>query len=283
MADVPSRIGLLPDAPDLRRRSLRRKHRHTRGLFPKGFQPPLCRAWECRESEGEQGHSQPARRDRCSTVGRRRGGLRGRGRAHSLREPIALIPSWKQRSAPRSSRFRSRVGLYMWNRDPWTRFAKLLVIAGFAWSLTTLAQSSSEVLYSAGRVFGWFVEPFLIFLVLAFPSGRLTARPERALVAASRAARRSPLPADDAARGLLPDALSLDQLRRGLPGQRLHGARLRAGLRGRRDHSIPRDGDRAAVRRRGCGARRADSERHAADAHHARCPSSRLQSCTRLP
>ena len=73
----------------------------------------------------------------------------------------------------------------MWNRDPWTRFAKLLVVAGFAWSLTTLAQSSNEVLYSAGRVFGWFVEPFLIFLVLAFPSGRLTARPERALVAAS--------------------------------------------------------------------------------------------------
>ena len=73
----------------------------------------------------------------------------------------------------------------MWNRDPWKRFAKLLVVAGFAWSLTTLAQSSSEVLYSAGRVSGWLVEPFLIFLVLAFPSGRLTARPERALVAAS--------------------------------------------------------------------------------------------------
>ena len=75
------------------------------------------------------------------------------------------------------------VGLYMWNRDPWTRFAKLLVVAGFAWSLTAFAQSSHEVLYSAGRVFGWSVEPFLIFLVLAFPTGRLTARPERALVA----------------------------------------------------------------------------------------------------
>jgi signal transduction histidine kinase len=75
-------------------------------------------------------------------------------------------------------------GLFVWNRDPWRRFARLLVIAGFAWSLTTLAQSSEGVLYSAGRVSGWFVEPFLIFLVLAFPSGRLTARPERALVAA---------------------------------------------------------------------------------------------------
>ena len=75
------------------------------------------------------------------------------------------------------------VGLYAWNRDPWKRFARLLVIAGFAWSLTTLAQSSSDVAYSVGRVFAWFVEPLLIFLVLAFPTGRLTARPERALVA----------------------------------------------------------------------------------------------------
>jgi signal transduction histidine kinase len=75
-------------------------------------------------------------------------------------------------------------GLFAWNRDPWRRFARLLVIAGFAWSLTTLTQSSDGVLYSMGRVSGWFVEPFVIFLVLAFPSGRLTARPERALVAA---------------------------------------------------------------------------------------------------
>src|SRR6185295_11091529 len=71
------------------------------------------------------------------------------------------------------------VGLYVWSRDPWARFAKLLVAAGFAWSLTTLAQSSNEVLYSAGRVFGWFVEPLLIYLMLAFPSGRLATRPER--------------------------------------------------------------------------------------------------------
>jgi signal transduction histidine kinase len=77
------------------------------------------------------------------------------------------------------------VGLYAWNRDPWQRFAKLLVLAGFAWSLTSLAQSSNEVLYSAGRVFAWLVEPLLIFLVLAFPTGRLTARAERLLVAAS--------------------------------------------------------------------------------------------------
>jgi signal transduction histidine kinase len=77
------------------------------------------------------------------------------------------------------------VGLFVWRRDPWRRFGKLLVAAGFALSLTTLAQSSNELLYSAGRVLGWLVEPLLIYLVLAFPSGRLTSRGSRHLVAAS--------------------------------------------------------------------------------------------------
>ena len=77
------------------------------------------------------------------------------------------------------------VGLFVWYRDPWRRFGKLLVAAGFALSLTTLAQSSSDLVYSAGRVFGWLAEPLLIYLVLAFPSGRLTTRPARFLIAAS--------------------------------------------------------------------------------------------------
>jgi signal transduction histidine kinase len=75
------------------------------------------------------------------------------------------------------------VGLFVWYRDPWRRFGKLLVVAGFAWSLTALAQSSNEILYSAGRVFGWLVEPLVIYLFLAFPSGRLTTTPARRLVA----------------------------------------------------------------------------------------------------
>jgi signal transduction histidine kinase len=77
------------------------------------------------------------------------------------------------------------VGLFVWYRDPWRRFGKLLVAAGFAWSLTALAQSSDDVLYSAGRVAGWLVEPLLIYLFLTFPSGRLTSAPARRLVAAS--------------------------------------------------------------------------------------------------
>src|SRR3954466_2494850 len=48
------------------------------------------------------------------------------------------------------------VGLFVLYRAPWTRFAKLLIFAGFAWSLSTLAQSDSSLLYSTGRVAAWF-------------------------------------------------------------------------------------------------------------------------------
>src|SRR3954451_23213 len=76
------------------------------------------------------------------------------------------------------------VGLFVLYRAPWRRFATLLIVAGFAWSLTTLGQSDSSLLYSVGRVAGWFVEPIVIYLVLAYPSGRLTTATDRRLVTA---------------------------------------------------------------------------------------------------
>jgi signal transduction histidine kinase len=74
------------------------------------------------------------------------------------------------------------VGLYARHRRPGDRFGLLLTIAGFAWFLTTLAESDNELLYSVGRVSGWLVEPGLIYLILVFPFGRLTSRVDRALV-----------------------------------------------------------------------------------------------------
>ena len=128
------------------------------------------------EGEGEQGHSQPA-------FGRSLAALSAAGVAVCA-GAVALTLSGSQSSNPTlDAEIRAAiiaapiaVGLYAWYREPWARFGKLLVAAGFAWSLTTLAQSNNEVLYSAGRVFGWLVEPLLIYLVLAFPSGRLTTR-----------------------------------------------------------------------------------------------------------
>jgi signal transduction histidine kinase len=74
------------------------------------------------------------------------------------------------------------VGLYTWHRRPDERFGPLLVALGFGWFLTTLAESESGLLYSLGRVAGWMVEVGLVYLILAFPSGRLTQRVDRGLV-----------------------------------------------------------------------------------------------------
>ena len=76
------------------------------------------------------------------------------------------------------------VGLYAWRDGTHARFGRLLVLAGYLWSLTALAGSDDELLYSIGRVAGWFVEAAMVYLVLAFPSGRLTTRIDRALALA---------------------------------------------------------------------------------------------------
>jgi len=73
------------------------------------------------------------------------------------------------------------VGLYAWREGTHARFGRLLVIAGVGWFLVALSGSSDSVLYSIGRVAGWTVEAGLIYLMLAFPSGRLTTRIDRAL------------------------------------------------------------------------------------------------------
>jgi signal transduction histidine kinase len=76
------------------------------------------------------------------------------------------------------------VGLYAWRDGRHARFGRLLVLTGFAWFLPSLSASDNSVLYSVGRVAGWTVEAALIYLVLAFPSGRLKNRIDRGLVLA---------------------------------------------------------------------------------------------------
>src|SRR2546423_10629268 len=68
------------------------------------------------------------------------------------------------------------VGLYALRRDRADRFARLLVIAGFAWAPTALALSDASIPYSIGRAWGWMQEAALIYLLLALPLGRLTSR-----------------------------------------------------------------------------------------------------------
>ena len=64
------------------------------------------------------------------------------------------------------------------------RFGAMLVGAGAIWSLTALAESSDSLLYSVGRVSAWLIFPVLIYLMLAYPDGRLAPGIDRRLFAA---------------------------------------------------------------------------------------------------
>ena len=76
------------------------------------------------------------------------------------------------------------VGVYARRHTASARFGTLLVATGFGWFLTTLAESPEPVLHAVGRMSGWMTEPLLMYLVLAFPTGRLVARVDRQLVGA---------------------------------------------------------------------------------------------------
>jgi signal transduction histidine kinase len=65
------------------------------------------------------------------------------------------------------------------------RFAAVLVGAGALWSLTVLAQSQDPTLYSVGRIAAWVVDIVVVYLLLSFPSGRLTSSPARVAMAAT--------------------------------------------------------------------------------------------------
>jgi signal transduction histidine kinase len=71
------------------------------------------------------------------------------------------------------------VGLAVLRRSPRDRFALLLVAAGVLFSVTALAESTDPALYSVGRLSVWLVEPVVVYLLLAFPSGRLSTNAER--------------------------------------------------------------------------------------------------------
>jgi signal transduction histidine kinase len=73
------------------------------------------------------------------------------------------------------------VGLLALHRPPFERFGTLLIVAGSVWFLATLANAENELLYSIGRVALWGFEPLLIYCMLAFPTGRLETRLDRAL------------------------------------------------------------------------------------------------------
>jgi signal transduction histidine kinase len=79
----------------------------------------------------------------------------------------------------------SVVALVQLRRRPGDRFARLLLLVTPAAALTTLAVSDRAVPYSIGRTAVWVVEVALVYLLLAYPSGRVTATADRVTVAAA--------------------------------------------------------------------------------------------------
>jgi signal transduction histidine kinase len=73
------------------------------------------------------------------------------------------------------------VGLYAMGEPRSYRFGMLLIAAGVAWSLTALGESSESLPYSIGRLAAWTIHPIVVYLMLAFPTGRLATRLDRTL------------------------------------------------------------------------------------------------------
>ena len=75
------------------------------------------------------------------------------------------------------------VGLYAWRGVPFGRLGVLLVLSGVVWLVVTFALADTALAYSIGRVADWVGWAALVYLVLAFPDGRLVGRVDRVLAA----------------------------------------------------------------------------------------------------
>ena len=91
---------------------------------------------------------------------------------------IAILSSWLTVSYV-------LCGLIAWARRPASRFGPLLIAAGFGNFLADLVWSSSDVPFTIGQSLDLLPPVLFLHVFLAYPSGRLHRRFERALVAAA--------------------------------------------------------------------------------------------------
>jgi signal transduction histidine kinase len=75
-------------------------------------------------------------------------------------------------------------GSYAWRQRPESRIGALMVLLGFAWFLFTLDSADSPLVYTFALVAGGLWGAVFLHIGLSFPSGRLAARLDRALVIA---------------------------------------------------------------------------------------------------
>jgi signal transduction histidine kinase len=78
-------------------------------------------------------------------------------------------------------------GLLAWSRRPASRFGPLMIVAGFVSFAATLSWTTNEVTFTFGQALDLLPPVLFLHVFLAFPSGRLSGRFERSLVAAAYA------------------------------------------------------------------------------------------------
>jgi signal transduction histidine kinase len=76
-------------------------------------------------------------------------------------------------------------GLFAWWRRPANRTGLLMTAAGFAWFASEISASNDDLLFTIGIALDGLFVAVVGHLLLAFPTGRLQTRAERALVALS--------------------------------------------------------------------------------------------------
>jgi signal transduction histidine kinase len=75
-------------------------------------------------------------------------------------------------------------GAIAWRRRPDSRFGPLLIVAGFVLLVSTFQWASQPVVNTAGQLCDLLLPALWLHVFLAYPSGRLTGRPERVIVVA---------------------------------------------------------------------------------------------------
>jgi signal transduction histidine kinase len=75
-------------------------------------------------------------------------------------------------------------GLYAWRARPENRVGMLMVLLGFAWFNSTLLNADSALVYTWAAITGGLWGGLFLHLGIAFPSGRIESRRDRALVLA---------------------------------------------------------------------------------------------------
>jgi signal transduction histidine kinase len=75
------------------------------------------------------------------------------------------------------------VGLYALREPISNTFGVALLGIGFAWSLTALAESKYSLPHTIGRLSTWLIFPCVVYLLLAFPRGRVETGLDRVVLA----------------------------------------------------------------------------------------------------